>query len=128
MAEKKTPIRKSTKGVAKKKPSTATSKKPKVKKLRLNSTELRLLEFPPTEHTRRCQCGFIASKETKTCIVCGEKPEDLLWPIYLAACAKVGISPGEMWKIMDTGRGRYAASRKPKTPWKEIELPEGYSL
>jgi hypothetical protein len=130
MPTEKKPVRKSTKGASKRTPSTTTSKrKARIKKLRLTQAELRLLQYPPTETTWICKCGKYGSGEAKLCYFCnGKKTKTLLWPKYVEACTKVGIEPGSMWKIVDVGYGKSAMTRVPKGTWREIPVPEGYTL
>jgi hypothetical protein len=71
----------------------------------LSEREIRLLEYPPNEKTWVCRgktdfgtCDTVNPGKAKKCALCFKnKPTEpeLLWPVYLVACEKVGISPGE---------------------------------
>lgn len=128
---RKSPIKKSTKGVAKRTPATATSKKVaiKKKKLRLTSFELRLLEHPPNTGTWRCTCEIINNSSMTRCWICGSPKSsgEEVYPLYEKLCEKVGITPGIYWRITDRMRD-IVMCRAPKEKWKQINLPEGYTL
>jgi hypothetical protein len=80
---------------------------------KLTKAELRLLEYPPTESTWRCQapkptadnenavCGMVNSGSLANCWVCmSVEPRSLLWPEYQKAAAKAGVpdeSLGKRW-------------------------------
>lgn len=84
------------------------------KKPRLTTLEKRLLSFPPTKTTWECRakrnhlfdqsvivCGGVNNGKESSCWLCRSKrpaKPPLLWPLYVKACSKVGIEPGEKWK------------------------------
>lgn len=76
---------------------------------RLTNAEKRLIDYPPTPKTWRCkhkirkgedqllsECGSVNSGRNKQCWLCTHlrpsKPV-LLWPLYVKACAKAGVTP-----------------------------------
>lgn len=70
----------------------------KRKKKALTKTQKRLLMYPPTPKTWFCEsCDMVNSGSKKECIWCKitkpRKPK-LVWPLYLDACEKLGITPG----------------------------------
>lgn len=116
---------------SKRTPSTTTTQKRELikrkKKLKLSVEELSLLEYNPTKTTWKCACGLYNSGKTVKCWSCAlPKTKNLLWPIYVEACAKVGIKEGGQWKIVD--KNRDLAKIRKNGKWEVIELPEGYTL
>jgi hypothetical protein len=116
---------------AKRTPSTTAAKvkKARTKKLRLTLEEKRLLEYPPTKKTWKCECDTINSGSMAKCWTCAKpKTKKLMWPIYTAACEKVLITPGDQWKIIDSRANFAKVKREGTGKWVEHPLPEGYSL
>lgn len=128
---KKPVAKKPVKGIAKKTPSTATSKRAAVKKklLRLSVLEQSLLLHPPTEETWLCdKCEMILSGTNDRCWICGQTKTDiLLWPIYEKACTKVGVPIGSLWYIKNKVNG-LVMTREPTGKWKITDIPDGYRL
>ena len=122
------------KAPAKRKPVAKQAPEPKIKrtrskKLRLTIEEKRLLEYPPTEKTWKCACDAPNAGSSTICWVCrGKRTKKLLWPIYVGACKKVEIEPGDQWKIIDRMRNICKVKRKGRGVWVEHPLPEGYTL
>lgn len=103
---------------------------------KLSAAEKRLLVYPPTETTWECQgslkvrlmdeivdqaCSMAWSGDKTKCLVCGvarRKRPKLLWPLYVAACKKAGIEPGDRWRDPASGNelalARATAARKAK--------------
>ncbi len=128
---RKKPVKAPVKAPAKRTPSTTTTKKREIvkrkKRLKLTGEEIRLLEYNPTKTTWKCECGLANSGKMKVCWACGKpKNKVLLWPVYVAACVKVGVEEGTQWKIVDKNRDLTKVKKNGK--WEVIDLPEGTTL
>ncbi len=129
--KKKAPAKKKE-APAKRTPSTTTTKRKELvkrkKRLGVSVREQSLLMYPPTRTTWICKCSLFNSGSMEKCWLCGlPKTTDLLWPTYEAACKKVGIEVGSLWKIINKNNNT-AMVKIPKGRWQEYELPEGYVL
>ncbi len=119
---------------AKRAPSTTTTKKKELiqrkrkKRLNVSVIEQGLLLYPPTQTTWACTCDTYNNGKAEKCWLCGNsKTDKLLWPLYEAACLKVGIEVGGNWKIVNKLQG-HVMVRYGQGKWKDIDLPEGYTL
>jgi len=115
---------------AKRTPSTTTTKKRELvkrkKRLNVSVVEQGLLLHPPTKVTWACSCGIYNGGRQEKCWLCGKpKTDKLLWPIYIAACEKVGVEIGSMWKIKNK-INNHVMMRPAKGKWRDWSLPEGY--
>jgi hypothetical protein len=85
----------------------------------LTIRDRQLLKYPPTETTWVCKkCETPLSGTTEKCWLCGaNKPlrgVTLLYPDYLAACAKAKHEPGVRWPMKVQGAGgEDSISQKP---------------
>lgn len=102
--------------------------------LTLTEKEKRMLEYPPTPATWVCQnmgeegvCGMINAAYYDVCSICATRRPDnptLLWPSYVTACNKVGITPGEsLWRISPNS-GRPMIKPKSGGRWEEWSPPQ----
>jgi hypothetical protein len=74
-------------------------------KLKITKFEANILMYPPNIDTWICNSetcslegGIVNGGMRNSCWVCGHLMEDdpvFVWPIYVEACEKVGIVPGE---------------------------------
>lgn len=112
-----------------------TVKAPKVKKPKrivLTKREENLLEHPPTPSTWICSNAKHPDIKTvnpgsaKECYIClKNKPANpkLVWPEYVAACAKVNIEPSSgAWKFYGQYKQEALFFPKGGERWEKIDL------